>query len=240
MQSLIFIFITLPLIIVAQPGGYGGFFAQNPGQGPGGFRGQGGPGGPEGPGGYGPPPRPPPDPFTPLLFNLTSDQVEAYFNITRNENLTKAELNSQIANFFSQQSTDIYLAYQNITQTLNATKTKIDQKLQYCAANLSTEAQAVNNNITIIHNNESLTRRQEFEAIRQIMNGTTDAIREELFKVMGPACLGLPQGSPDGIGPGGPGGPGGFGGPSGPGGFGGPGSFGQNGGFGGQNVPNGF
>uniref|UniRef100_A0A914DKZ1 SXP/RAL-2 family protein Ani s 5-like cation-binding domain-containing protein n=1 Tax=Acrobeloides nanus TaxID=290746 RepID=A0A914DKZ1_9BILA len=131
-------------------------------------------------------------------------------------------------------------AYQNITQTLNITKTEIDQKLLVCASNLSTEAQVVNNNITRVHNNDSLTLRQEFEAIGQILNSTTDAIREELRNVLGSACFGPPQGSlggfghtgPGGFGPGGPGGSEGFGGP---GGFG-----GQNGDFDGQNGPSGF
>uniref|UniRef100_A0A914E3V2 SXP/RAL-2 family protein Ani s 5-like cation-binding domain-containing protein n=1 Tax=Acrobeloides nanus TaxID=290746 RepID=A0A914E3V2_9BILA len=203
MQTMIVIFLSLPLIILAQQGGYEGFGAQR-GRRQSGFGGPGGlgsqrglrgspdvpgrPVGTEGSDGFGP--HPLPNPFAFLLFNLTDTQREAFLNITKNENLTKSELQSQITNFFSQQSTAVQQAYQNITQTLNAMKTEIDQKLQTCAANLSTEAQAVNNNITSVHKNESLTRRQELEAIRQIMNNTTDAIREELFKVMGPACLG--------------------------------------------------
>ena len=80
--------------------------------GPGGLGSQrgvrGGPGRPvgtEGSDGFGP--HPLPNPFAFLLFNLTDAQREAFFNITKNENLTKSELQSQIANFFSQQSTAV-------------------------------------------------------------------------------------------------------------------------------------
>uniref|UniRef100_A0A0N5A4Q3 DUF148 domain-containing protein n=1 Tax=Parastrongyloides trichosuri TaxID=131310 RepID=A0A0N5A4Q3_PARTI len=193
--------------------------------------GQGGPGnmnrggGRKGPGGQ--------HGMLPFLQGLDQEAVQSFFEIVKDEDLTKAEIQTKEDAWAATQNQtvqDIYNEFKtNRTAHIEEMKTNITSSI----ASLSESAQKIVTDIQAILEDQTITRKEEQEKIKAIIEAASKEDLESIKSVVPLPGMGGRGGmeGPGGMGgPGGMEGPGGMGGPGGmrgPGGRGGPGNGGE-------------
>jgi len=122
-----------------------------------------------------------------FFSNLTSEQRQAFFNITKNGNLTKSQIKSQLDNWAASIGGDTQIRYTNFTTQMQQKITEGQQRMEQKLAN-NTAALQVYQQIEAVQNNQDITRTQECDQVRSILNSTTDDIRRELHWVAKFSC----------------------------------------------------
>uniref|UniRef100_A0A914E496 SXP/RAL-2 family protein Ani s 5-like cation-binding domain-containing protein n=1 Tax=Acrobeloides nanus TaxID=290746 RepID=A0A914E496_9BILA len=118
--------------------------------------------------------------FGKFIQSLNATQREAYFNITRNWNLTKAECQAQVDSWSASLGGEAKILYQNLSATFQECTANFTQKLQTAVDNLNATAKPVGEEILALIKNQSISYAATFKAIDELTKTQSPEVQKEL------------------------------------------------------------
>uniref|UniRef100_A0AC34RR28 SXP/RAL-2 family protein Ani s 5-like cation-binding domain-containing protein n=1 Tax=Panagrolaimus sp. JU765 TaxID=591449 RepID=A0AC34RR28_9BILA len=142
-------------------------------------------------------------PIVDFFNDLNDSQTSSLLKIITNQNLTKSQIEQQLDQWASQQSTKIQQDYATAKNQIQVFEQNITKLFDEKAANLSSGAKDVYNQLKTIYLNDGLTELQQCEQTQNVMKNVNDAsIKKELKKAFGifPTCWKVGKKDFDGLG----------------------------------------
>uniref|UniRef100_A0AC35ERP7 SXP/RAL-2 family protein Ani s 5-like cation-binding domain-containing protein n=1 Tax=Panagrolaimus sp. PS1159 TaxID=55785 RepID=A0AC35ERP7_9BILA len=147
------------------------------------------PGGPAGP----PPPPPglpgpPPPPFggpAELEKDLSEEQRQKLHEILENNSETKQQIKDNLQSFFDEIGGNISANFNEMQTKMESMKSEMEEKQSEAASNLTDSAKSFISQMNAIRENMSITPEKERQQIKELFNGISDEIKNELKSTKG-------------------------------------------------------
>uniref|UniRef100_A0A914PK93 SXP/RAL-2 family protein Ani s 5-like cation-binding domain-containing protein n=1 Tax=Panagrolaimus davidi TaxID=227884 RepID=A0A914PK93_9BILA len=146
------------------------------------------PGGPAGP----PPPPPgppgPPSPFggpAELEKDLSEEQRQKLHEILENNTETKQQIKDNLQSFFDEIGGNISANFNEMQTKMESMKTEMESKQLEAASNLTDSAKSFISQMKDIRENMSITPEKERQQIKELFDGISDEIKNELKSTKG-------------------------------------------------------
>ncbi|KAH7714936.1 hypothetical protein AAVH_17665 [Aphelenchoides avenae] len=130
-----------------------------------------------------------PGPFGPAFEKLSPEQKDALKKIFEDQSLTKGQLKQKMEEFTKKLPADLQSAINKAKEDGEKQLASVDEK----AAKLSAGAKALVSKIQVVLKDENITRQQEGEKLKSILDGADKALVKELTGAGIPLPLGPAQ-----------------------------------------------